>query len=91
MTMFRKIIKGFRWVLIQLLLLPVFFYRRAISPLIPPACRHIPTCSQYAIEALKTHGPIRGLYLTTNRILHCHPWGTSGYDPVPPKKEKTRK
>lgn len=77
--------------LIQLLLLPVYFYRAAISPLTPASCRHIPTCSQYAVEALKIHGPFKGLYLATNRILHCHPWGTHGYDPVPPKRTKGRR
>lgn len=66
-----------------LLLLPVYFYRNCISPFTPPSCRFTPTCSQYAIEALKKHGPFKGLYLTLRRILRCHPWGGSGYDPVP--------
>ena len=66
-----------------LLLLPIYFYRTCISPFIPPSCRYTPTCSQYAIEALKKHGPIKGLYLAIRRILRCHPWGGSGYDPVP--------
>ena len=86
--MIDKIIKGVRWVLVQLLLLPVYFYRRAISPMTPPSCRHIPTCSQYAIEAVKIHGPIKGFLLGTYRILRCNPWGTSGYDPVPPRRTK---
>lgn len=90
-SMIKQVIRGIRWIFVQLLLLPVYFYRRAISPLIPPSCRHIPTCSQYAIEALKVHGPIRGLGLTINRILRCNPWGTSGYDPVPPKKQNHEK
>ena len=67
----------------SLLILPIRFYRRFISPLTPPSCRFTPTCSQYAIEALQKHGPIRGLYLAIRRILRCHPWGGSGYDPVP--------
>lgn len=66
-----------------LLILPIRFYQRAISPLTPPSCRFTPTCSQYAIEALRKHGPIRGLYLAVRRLLRCHPWGGSGYDPVP--------
>lgn len=66
-----------------ILILPIRFYQLAISPLTPPACRFTPTCSQYAIEALRKHGPIKGLYLATKRILRCHPWGGSGYDPVP--------
>lgn len=51
------------------------------------SCRHIPTCSNYAIEALKEHGSLKGGYLSIMRILRCNPWGTMGYDPVP-KKEK---
>ncbi|WP_372773981.1 membrane protein insertion efficiency factor YidD [Mangrovibacterium sp.] len=70
-----------------ILLIPVYFYRAAISPLLPNSCRHIPTCSQYAIDAVKIHGPFKGFYLATKRILHCHPWGTHGYDPVPPKEQ----
>lgn len=65
------------------LILLVRFYQLCISPLKPPSCRFTPTCSQYAIEALRKHGPIRGLYLTIRRLLRCHPWGGSGYDPVP--------
>lgn len=63
----------------------VYFYKYAISPLKPPSCRHTPTCSEYMIQAVRTHGPIKGTYLGTKRLLHCHPWGTHGYDPVPPK------
>mgnify|MGYP002239438652 CR=1 FL=1 len=47
------------------------------------SCRFVPTCSEYAIEAIKKHGPFKGLYLAVRRILRCHPWGGSGYDPVP--------
>ena len=67
----------------QLLLLPIYFYRNCISPLLPPTCRYTPTCSQYAIEAIKKHGPLKGLWLTIKRICRCHPWGGSGYDHVP--------
>lgn len=59
------------------------FYRTCISPFTPPACRFTPTCSQYGLEAFRKHGPIKGLYLTTRRILRCRPGGGSGYDPVP--------
>lgn len=52
------------------------------------SCRYIPTCSNYAIEALEKHGSIRGSYLTIKRILRCNPWGGSGYDPVPERKKK---
>jgi len=55
------------------------------------SCRHIPSCSEYAVEALKIHGPFKGIYLATKRILKCHPWGTYGYDPVPLKKNKNEK
>lgn len=68
---------------IILLVVPIRFYQRFVSPLTPPACRFTPTCSQYAVEALRRHGPIKGLYLAVRRILRCHPWGGSGYDPVP--------
>ena len=65
------------------LIMLVRFYQLCLSPLKPPSCRFTPTCSQYAIEALRKHGPIKGLYLTVRRLLRCHPWGGSGYDPVP--------
>lgn len=61
----------------------VKIYRLVISPLLPPRCRHLPTCSEYCIEALEKHGPIRGGILAVKRIARCHPWGTSGLDPVP--------
>jgi putative membrane protein insertion efficiency factor len=66
-----------------LLLLPVYFYKYCISPLIPASCRYVPTCSDYAVRALKQYGPWKGLYLAVKRMLRCHPWGGSGYDPVP--------
>lgn len=66
-----------------LLILPIRFYRNFISPLTPPSCRFTPTCSEYAIQALRKHGPIKGLALAVWRILRCNPWGGSGYDPVP--------
>ena len=66
-----------------LLVVPIVFYQRCISPFTPPSCRFTPTCSEYAKEALRKHGPLKGLYLAVRRILRCHPWGGSGYDPVP--------
>lgn len=66
-----------------LLILPIRFYRKFLSPLKPPTCRFTPTCSQYAIEAIRKHGPFKGLALAIWRILRCNPWGGSGYDPVP--------
>jgi len=67
----------------RLLILPIRFYQKFISPLTPPSCRYTPTCSQYAVEALRKHGPIKGMYLAVCRLLRCHPWGGHGYDPVP--------
>ena len=60
-------------------------YRYLISPFISPSCRYLPTCSEYSIEALKTFGFTKGLLLSFRRIMSCHPWGNSGFDPV--KKE----
>ncbi|MBO5710081.1 MAG: membrane protein insertion efficiency factor YidD [Rikenellaceae bacterium] len=64
-------------------LMLLWIYRNCISPYIPSACRFTPTCSRYAIEALKKHGLLKGSWLTIRRLLRCHPWGGSGYDPVP--------
>ncbi len=75
--------KIFRTLSIWILLLPVYFYRYCISPHIAPSCRFTPTCSEYAIQALRKHGPFRGLWLSIRRIFRCHPWGGHGYDPVP--------
>lgn len=68
----------------RLMILPIRFYQCAISPLFPGCCRYSPTCSHYAIEAIKRHGAGRGGWLALKRIMRCHPWGGSGYDPVPP-------
>ena len=62
-------------------------YRAFVSPVIGPRCRHIPSCSEYALDAIKKRGIISGVLLTSKRILRCRPGGTSGYDPVPDKKE----
>lgn len=67
------------------------FYQYVLSPMIGPKCRYTPTCSHYGIEALRIHGPIKGLWLTIRRIARCHPWGGSGYDPVPPPSVEKRK
>ncbi len=66
-----------------LILLPVWAYQRLISPLRPPACRYLPTCSDYAREAVERHGALRGGWLALRRISRCHPWGGEGFDPVP--------
>lgn len=64
------------------------FYRKAVSPLKIPSCRFTPTCSQYAIEAINTHGALKGSAMGIWRILRCNPFCKGGYDPVPPKKGK---
>lgn len=77
------VFKGLKKGLVFLLILPVKFYQWVISPMIGPSCRYTPTCSAYTIEALKKHGPFKGLWLSIKRILSCNPWGGSGEDPVP--------
>lgn len=67
----------------NILLALIKLYRILISPLFPPSCRFQPTCSQYALDAVETHGVWRGSYLAINRILRCHPFHPGGYDPVP--------
>ena len=71
-----------RW----LLALPVWLYHVLISPWKPPTCRFSPTCSAYALEALRTHGALRGSWLTVRRLGRCHPWCEPGFDPVPPPR-----
>lgn len=66
-----------------LLILPILFYQRFVTPFTPPSCRFTPTCSEYARQALLKHGPVKGLLLAFWRVLRCNPWGGSGYDPVP--------
>ena len=84
MDSFKKIIAiPFIWL--------VRFYQAAISPYTPSACRDSPTCSSYTIEALKVHGLFKGGWLAIKRIGSCHPWGGSGYDPVPEKETKENK
>lgn len=74
----------------QLLLGPIRFYRRYISPHTPPACRFQPTCSEYAYEAIEKYGIFKGGRLATWRIVRCNPWGGSGWDPVPGSESEHR-
>jgi len=73
--------------ILKLLALPIILlikiYQLVISPILPPSCRFTPTCSHYSLEALRKHGLLKGGWLSVKRILRCHPWGGSGYDPVP--------
>lgn len=73
-----------------ILIWPIRVYRWLISPLLPPRCRFLPTCSDYAIEAIATQGPLRGSWLALRRLSRCHPWGGSGYDPVPAAGDRCR-
>lgn len=67
------------------------FYQMVISPFTPASCRYVPTCSHYAVEAIQKHGPFRGGWLALKRISSCHPWGGSGYDPVPDSLDNEKK
>ena len=73
----------FKKILVLPLILAVRFYQTAISPFTPASCRFEPTCSSYTIQALQKHGLIKGGWYAIKRIISCHPWGKSGYDPVP--------
>jgi len=79
----RELLNIFTKSLGWLLMLPIRFYRKFISPMTPPSCRFTPTCSEYAIEAITKHGPFKGTWLAIRRVLRCRPGGGSGYDPVP--------
>jgi putative membrane protein insertion efficiency factor len=70
----------------RVLMLALGGYKRWVSPLLPPACRFEPTCSVYALDAVRIHGATRGLWLGLRRVLRCHPWHPGGFDPVPPAR-----
>lgn len=78
-----SILQALKKGILFIMILPIRFYQAFISPMTPSACRYTPTCSAYAIQALKTHGPFKGSYLAIKRILSCNPWGGHGHDPVP--------
>ena len=82
-SFWKKVWRGVKAVLSFPFVLLIKFYQVCISPLKPASCRFTPTCSQYAVEAFRKYGPLKGFYLAAKRILRCHPWGGSGYDPVP--------
>ncbi len=73
----------------KILIFPIRLYKKYISPYLGEHCRYWPTCSIYMIEAIQTHGRLKGLLLGSYRLLRCNPWATGGYDPVPPKGKWT--
>jgi putative membrane protein insertion efficiency factor len=73
----------------QLLQFGLRMYQRWLSPMLPHSCRFVPTCSQYAIDAIDRHGALRGSWLAIGRLLRCHPFARAGYDPVPPGLSRT--
>ncbi|WP_353254132.1 membrane protein insertion efficiency factor YidD [Salinisphaera sp. PC39] len=75
-----------RRLLVRLLQLPIHAYRLLVSPLLGPRCRHIPSCSAYALRALEVHGPVYGTWLAVRRVTRCHPLNPGGEDPVPPRR-----
>lgn len=75
----------------KVLINSVHFYQKYISPMSPPSCRFYPTCSNYALEAVAEHGAMKGSFMTTKRILKCHPFHDGGFDPVPVNKKKRNK
>jgi uncharacterized protein len=75
----------------RVLLALISGYRLFLSPLFGASCRFYPTCSTYAVEAIETHGAMRGTWLALKRILKCHPWHPGGVDPVPPVEAASRK
>jgi putative membrane protein insertion efficiency factor len=74
----------------RVLMAVVTGYRRFVSPLLPPRCRFEPSCSAYALEALREHGAVRGLWLAARRVARCHPFNPGGYDPVPPRGARSK-
>ncbi|NLK56859.1 MAG: membrane protein insertion efficiency factor YidD [Bacteroidales bacterium] len=83
MKFFVKIYRAIKAILSFIFIALIKIYQLLISPLFPPSCRFTPTCSAYGLEAIKKYGPFKGGWLALKRILSCHPWGKSGYDPLP--------
>ncbi len=85
MTFLARALGLVRDALVLALVLPLRGYKLFISPLLPPACRYHPSCSVYAMGAVRVHGPVKGLWLAARRLSRCHPFHAGGFDPVPPK------
>ncbi|MBT5767226.1 MAG: membrane protein insertion efficiency factor YidD [Emcibacteraceae bacterium] len=88
MTIFTSLFRFFDLIVSYILKALITVYKYVFSPLLGPKCRYLPTCSSYTMEAIEKHGPFMGSWLGIKRILRCHPWGGSGYDPVPDKRNK---
>lgn len=79
----KKTVRLISYLISRFFIFLIRLYQWVVSPFFPPSCRFVPTCSVYGVEAIKKHGPLKGGWLTLKRIAKCHPWGSSGYDPVP--------
>lgn len=77
-------------ILKKIFIFPIRIYQATLSPLLGAHCRHAPSCSQYTIEAIQEWGVLKGMWLGAKRISRCHPWGTSGYDPVPSRHDQRK-
>ncbi len=82
-------VRVIRQTLVLVLTLPIRAYQLVLSPLLGPRCRFYPSCSSYALEAIRTHGPLRGTWLAGRRLLRCHPWNPGGVDLVPDRRSRT--
>lgn len=85
MTLLGRALSLLREALVLVLVLPLKVYKLVVSPLLPPVCRYHPSCSVYAMGAVRVHGPVKGLWLAARRLSRCHPFHAGGLDPVPPK------
>lgn len=86
----KRVYKYISKILENFIILLIKAYKKYISPMLPNACRYTPTCSEYMIQAIQIYGIWKGIYLGGKRLLRCHPWGKSGYDPVPPYSPKDK-
>jgi putative membrane protein insertion efficiency factor len=84
----KRLIAAVRALFAAVLLAPIKLWSRVISPALPPRCRYYPTCSAYAEEAIREHGPIRGFGLAAWRVVRCNPFSAGGVDPVPPRRDR---